>query len=163
YYLYTVDIQNLTDFPLPKEMRDAGYWVTVSALNQAGQVKQTLTRSTFVRDIMQFTRIVSINKFDDSNDAKNWNHIVSRYMGGTFEYVPEHITNVNQLSIISDKTWYITATRSKEILDLPITGVGMTALVENISPYVFRVTLTRVTTTSTVQLYIAYFSNTKNE
>ncbi|PUZ30795.1 hypothetical protein BU606_13260, partial [Staphylococcus arlettae] len=52
YYLYTVDIQNLTDFPLPKEMRDAGYWLTVSAPNQAGQVKQTLTRSTFVRDIM---------------------------------------------------------------------------------------------------------------
>ena len=163
YYLYTVDIQNLTDFPLPKEMRDAGYWLTVSAPNQAGQVKQTLTRSTFVRDIMQFTRIVSINKFSDSNDTTNWNHIGTRSMGGPFEYVPNHITNVNQLGIISDKTWYITATRSKELLDLPITGVGMTALVENISPYVFRVTLTRVTTTSAVQMYIAYFSNTKNE
>ena len=163
YYLYTVDIQNLTDFPLPKEMRDAGYWLTVSAPNQAGQVKQTLTRSTFVRDIMQFTRIVSINKFSDSNDTTNWNHIGTRSMGGPFEYVPDHITNVNQLGIISDKTWYITATRSKELLDLPITGVGMTALVENISPYVFRVTLTRVTTTSAVQMYIAYFSNTKNE
>ena len=163
YYLYTADIQNLTDFPLPKEMRDAGYWLTVSAPNQAGQVKQTLTRSTFVRDIMQFTRIVSINKFSDSNDTTNWNHIGTRSMGGPFEYVPNHITNVNQLGIISDKTWYITATRSKELLDLPITGVGMTALVENISPYVFRVTLTRVTTTSAVQMYIAYFSNTKNE
>ena len=163
YYLYTADIQKLTDFPLPKEMRDAGYWLTVSAPNQAGQVKQTLTRSTFVRDIMQFTRIVSINKFSDSNDATNWNHIGSRSMGGPFEYVPEHITDINQLGIISDKTWYITATRSKELLGLPITGVGMTALVENISPYVFRVTITRVTTTSTVQMYIAYFSNTKNE
>ena len=163
YYLYTADIQRLTDFPLPPEMRDAGYWLTVSAPNQAGQVKQTLTRSTFVRDIMQFTRIVSINKFSDSNDATNWNHIGSRSMGGPFEYVPEHITDINQLGIISDKTWYITATRSKELLGLPITGVGMTALVENISPYVFRVTITRVTTTSTVQMYIAYFSNTKNE
>ena len=163
YYLYTADIQKLTDFPLPKEMRDAGYWLTVSAPNQAGQVKQTLTRSTFVRDIMQFTRIVSINKFSDSNDATNWNHIGSRSMGGPFEYVPDHITDINQLGIISDKTWYITATRSKELLGLPITGVGMTALVENISPYVFRVTITRVTTTSTVQMYIAYFSNTKNE
>lgn len=163
YYLYTVDIQNLTDFPLPPEMRDAGYWLTVSAPNQAGQVKQTLTRSTFVRDIMQFTRIVSINKFSDSNDATNWNHIGSRSMGGPFEYVPSHITNINQLGIISDKTWYITATKSKELLGLPITGVGMTALVENISPYVFRVTLTRVTTTASVQIYIAYFSNTNNE
>ena len=163
YYLYTADIQRLTDFPLPKEMRDAGYWLTVSAPNQAGQVKQTLTRSTFVRDIMQFTRIVSINKFSDSNDTTNWNHIGTRSMGGPFEYVPSHITNINQLGIISDKTWYITATKSKELLGLPITGVGMTALVENISPYAFRVTLTRVTTTSAVQMYIAYFSNTKNE
>ena len=163
YYLYTVDIQNLTDFPLPKEMRDAGYWLTVSAPNQAGQVKQTLTRSTFVRDIMQFTRIVSINKFSDSNDTTNWNHIGTRSMGGPFEYVPDHITDISQIGIISDKTWYITASKSKELLGLPITGVGMTALVENISPYVFRVTLTRVTTTSTVQMYIAYFSNTKNE
>ena len=163
YYLYTVDIQNLTDFPLPKEMRDAGYWLTVSAPNQAGQVKQTLTRSTFVRDIMQFTRIVSINKFSDSNDTTNWNHIGTRSMGGPFEYVPDHITDISQIGIISDKTWYITASKSKELLGLPITGVGMTALVENISPYVFRVTLTRVTTTSAVQMYIAYFSNTKNE
>ena len=163
YYLYTVDIQNLTDFPLPKEMRDAGYWLTVSAPNQAGQVKQTLTRSTFVRDIMQFTRIVSINKFSDSNDTTNWNHIGTRSMGGPFEYIPDHITDISQIGIISDKTWYITASKSKELLGLPITGVGMTALVENISPYVFRVTLTRVTTTSTVQMYIAYFSNTKNE
>ncbi|NHC98393.1 hypothetical protein [Staphylococcus aureus] len=163
YYLYTADIQNLTDFPLPKEMRDAGYWLTVSAPNQAGQVKQTLTRSTFVRDIMQFTRIVSINKFSDSNDTTNWNHIGTRSMGGPFEYVPDHITDISQIGIISDKTWYITASKSKELLGLPITGVGMTALVENISPYVFRVTLTRVTTTSTVQMYIAYFSNTKNE
>ncbi|WP_454909929.1 phage baseplate protein [Staphylococcus saprophyticus] len=163
YYLYTVDIQNLTDFPLPKEMRDAGYWLEVSAPNQAGQVKQTLTRSTFVRDIMQFTRIVSINKFSDSNDTTNWNHIGTRSMGGPFEYVPDHITDISQIGIISDKTWYITASKSKELLGLPITGVGMTALVENISPYVFRVTLTRVTTTSTVQMYIAYFSNTKNE
>ena len=163
YYLYTADIQKLTDFPLPKEMRDAGYWLTVSAPNQAGQVKQTLTRSTFVRDIMQFTRIVSINKFSDSNDTTNWNHIGTRSMGGPFEYVPDHITDISQIGIISDKTWYITASKSKELLGLPITGVGMTALVENISPYVFRVTLTRVTTTSTVQMYIAYFSNTKNE
>ncbi|MGS5040695.1 phage baseplate protein [Staphylococcus saprophyticus] len=79
YYLYTSDIQNLTDFPLPKEMRDAGYWLQVSAPNQAGQVKQTLTRSTFSRDIMQFTRIVSINKFSDSNTTTNWNHIGSTF------------------------------------------------------------------------------------
>ena len=163
YYLYTTDTKNLTDFPLPAEMRDAGYWLEVSAPNQAGQVKQTLTRSTFSRDIMQFVRIVSINKFSGSNNTTNWNHIGSNSMGGPFEYIPSHITNINQIGIIPDKTWYITSSKSNELLGLPINGVGMTCYVENVSPYVFRVTLTRVTTTAQVQMYIAYFSNTSNE
>ncbi|MDW4215508.1 hypothetical protein QI212_05680 [Staphylococcus saprophyticus] len=163
YYLYTVDIQNLTDFPLPKEMRDAGYWLEVSAPNQAGQVKQTLTRSTFSRDIMQFTRIVSINKFSDSNTTTNWNHIGSTSIGGPSDGIPNHITDISQIGIIADKQWYITSDRSRQIKDLPISGVGMTAYVENISTYVFKVTITRVTTTAAVQIYIAYFSTTENK
>lgn len=163
YYLYTVDTQNLTDFPLPPQMRDAGYWLTVSAPNQAGQVKQELVRSTFARDIMKFERIVSVNKFSGANETTNWNHTSTRSIGGPFEYIPDHITKIGQANIISDKTWYITAARSSQLQGLPITGVGMTCLVENISPYVFRITLTRVTTTSQVQIYIGYFSNTTNE
>lgn len=159
YYLYTTDIKNLTDFPLPPEMRDAGYWLTVSAPNQAGQVKQQLTRSTFARDLMRFERIVSVNKFSGSNDATNWNHIGSRSMGGPFEYIPDHITKLRQIGIISEKTWYITSTRANQLQDMPIQGVGMTCYVENISPYVFRVTLTRVTSTAAVQIYIGYFNN----
>ncbi|WP_341636373.1 hypothetical protein [Staphylococcus casei] len=163
YYLYTSDIQRLTDFPLPKEMRDAGYWLQVSAPNQAGQVIQTLTRSTFSRDIMQFTRIVSINKFADSNTTTNWNHSGLSSIGGLSEGIPNHITNINQIGIIVDKQWYITSDRSKQIKDLPISGVGMTAYVENISSYVFKVTICRVTTTAVVQMYIAYFSTTENK
>ncbi|MFQ3845832.1 hypothetical protein AABD41_15150 [Staphylococcus pseudoxylosus] len=163
YYLYTSDIQNLTDFPLPKEMRDAGYWLQVSAPNQAGQVIQTLIRSTFSRDIMQFTRIVSINKFADSNTTTNWNHSGLSSIGGPSEGIPNHITNINQIGIIADKQWYITSDRSKQIKDLPISGVGMTAYVENISSYVFKVTICRVTTTAAVQMYIAYFSTTENK
>lgn len=163
YYLYTSDIQNLTDFPLPKEMRDAGYWLQVSAPNQAGQVIQTLIRSTFSRDIMQFTRIVSINKFADSNTTTNWNHSGLSSIGGPSEGIPNHITNINQIGIIADKQWYITSDRSKQIKDLPISGVGMSAYVENISTYVFKVTICRVTTTAAVQMYIAYFSTTENK
>lgn len=159
YYLYTVDLKNVTDHPLPPQMRDAGYWLTVSAPNQAGQVKQELTRSTFARDIMKFERIVSVNKFSGANDATNWNHIGTRSMGGPFEYFPDHITNIKDIGVISDKTWYITASRSKEIAGLPLDRVGMTCLVENISPYVFRVTLTRVTATAAVQMYIRYYNN----
>lgn len=39
----------------------------------------------------------------------------------------------------------------------------MTAYVENISTYVFKVTICRVTTTAAVQMYIAYFSTTENK
>ena len=159
YYLYTADLKNVTDHPLPPEMRDAGYWLTNSAPNQAGQVKQTLVRSTFERDLMTFSRIVSINKFENTGEATNWNHMGTRSMGGPFEYIPDFITNMNQLGIISDKSWYIDGTRSRQLKDHPVPGVGATALVENISPYVFRVTLTRVTETAAAQIYIAYFSN----
>ena len=159
YYLYTADLKNVTDHPLPPQMRDSGYWLTVSAPNQAGQVQQTLTRSTFARDIMQFKRIVSINKFADTNSTTNWNHMGTRSMGGPFEYFPDHITNIKDIGIISDKTWYITASRSKQIAGLPLDAVGMTCFVENISPYVFRVTLTRVTATAAVQMYIRYYNN----
>ena len=129
-----------------------------SAPNQAGQVKQTLTRSTFARDIMKFERIVSVNKFSGSNDASNWNHIGTRSIVGPFEYFPDQITNIKDIGIISDKTWYITASRSKEIAGLPLDAVGMTCFVENISPYIFRVTLTRVTVTATAQMYIRYYN-----
>ena len=159
YYLYTKDLKNVTDHPLPPEMRDAGYWLTNSAPNQAGQVKQTLVRSTFERDLMTFSRIVSINKFENTGEATNWNHMGTRSMGGPFEHIPDFITNMNQLGIISDKSWYIDGTRSRQLKDHPVPGVGATALVENISPYVFRVTLTRVTETAAAQIYIAYFSN----
>ena len=158
YYLYTSDLKNVTDHPLPPQMRDAGYWLNVSAPNQAGQVQQRLTRSTFTRDIMEFTRIVSINKFANSNEATNWNHVSTRSIGGPFEYLPDHITNMNQLGIISDKTWYIDSARSRELEGHPVPGVGCTALVENISPYVFRVTLTRVTVTAAIQIYIRYYN-----
>lgn len=39
----------------------------------------------------------------------------------------------------------------------------MTAYVENISTYVFKVTITRVTTIAQVQIFIAYFSTTENK
>ena len=158
YYLYTSDMANVTDHPLPPQMRDAGYWLQVSVPNQAGQVIQTLTRSTFSRDIMQFTRIVSINKFSGSNDATNWNHVGYQSIGAIDEDIPSHITNIKDIGIIANKTWYITSARSTQITGLPITGVGMTCHVENISAYVFRVTITRVTTTSQVQMFIRYYN-----
>ena len=164
YYLYTSDTKNLTDFPLPAEMRDAGYWLEVSAPNQAGQVKQTLTRSTFSRDVMQFVRIVSINKFTDSNSTTNWGHVSVDSIGGAREYVPNHVTNMNQLGIIANKRWYCDTATSSRLKDHPNPGVaGWTIDVEPISEYVFKLVVTRVTSTAAIEKYEAYFSTTRNE
>ena len=164
YYLYTSDTKNLTDFPLPAEMRDAGYWLEVSAPNQAGQVKQTLTRSTFSRDVMQFVRIVSINKFTDSNSTTNWGHVSVGSIGGAREYVPNHVTNMNQLGIIANKRWYCDTATSSRLKDHPNPGVaGWTIDVEPISEYVFKLVVTRVTSTAAIEKYEAYFSTTRNE
>ena len=164
YYLYTSDTKNLTDFPLPAEMRDAGYWLEVSAPNQAGQVKQTLTRSTFSRDVMQFVRIVSINKFTDSNSTTNWGHVSVDSIGGAREYVPSHVTNMNQLGIIANKRWYCDTAASSRLIDHPNPGVaGWTIDVEPISEYIFKLVVTRVTSTAAIEKYEAYFSTTRNE
>ena len=164
YYLYTVDTKRVLDFPLPVEMRDGGYFLEVSAPNQAGQVKQVLTRNTYDRDIMQFVRIVSVNKFSGSEGSTNWNHVNYSSMAGRREYVPNHITNMNQLGIIPNKRWYCDTLKSSQLKDHPNPGVaGWTIDVESVTEYVFKLVVTRVTSTTATEKYEAYFSTTKNE
>ena len=164
YYLYTVDTKRVLDFPLPVEMRDGGYFLEVSAPNQAGQVKQVLTRNTYDRDIMQFVRIVSVNKFSGSEGSTNWNHVNYSSIAGRREYVPNHITNMNQLGIIPNKRWYCDTLKSSQLKDHPNPGVaGWTIDVESVTEYVFKLVVTRVTSTTATEKYEAYFSTTKNE
>ena len=164
YYMTTATTMNLTDFPLPKEMRDAGWFLEVSAPNVAGDVKQTLTRNSYARDLMIFQRMVSINKFTGFNNSTNWNHVKSNSINGPAEGVPNHITNMNQLGIITNKRWYCDTTRSSQIQDHPNPGVaGWTIDVESVTESAFKVVLTRVTSGASIQRYEAYFSSNKNE
>ena len=164
YYLYTYDTKRVLDFPLPTEMRDGGYFLEVSAPNQAGQVKQVLTRNTYDRDIMQFVRIVSINKFSGSNGSTNWNHVNYSSIAGRREYVPNHITNMNQLGIIPNKRWYCDTLKSSQLKDHPNPGVaGWTIDVESVTEYVFKLVVTRVTSSTAIEKYEAYFSTTENK
>ena len=164
YYMTRATTMNLTDFPLPKEMRDAGWFLEVSAPNVAGDVKQTLTRNSYVRDLMKFERMVSVNKLSGGSNTTNWNHIKSDSIGGPSEPIPSHISNMNQLGIISNKQWYCDTKRSSEIKDHPRPGIaGWTVDVENITSLAHKITVTRVTSSAAVEFYIAYFSNTKNE
>ena len=164
YYMTTATTMNLTDFPLPKEMRDAGWFLEVSAPNVAGDVKQTLTRNSYVRDLMKFERMVSVNKLSGGSNTTNWNHIKSDSIGGPSEPIPSHISNMNQLGIISNKQWYCDTKRSSEIKDHPRPGVaGWIVDIQNITSSAHKITVTRVTSSAVVEFYIAYFSNTKNE
>lgn len=164
YYLYTYDTKRVLDFPLPTEMRDGGYFLEVSAPNQAGQVKQVLTRNTYDRDIMQFVRIVSINKFSGSEGSTNWNHVNYSSIAGRREYVPAHITNMNQLGIIPNKRWYCDTLKSSQLKDHPNPGVaGWTIDVESVTEYVFKLVVTRVTSNAAIEKYEAYFSTTENK
>ena len=164
YYMTTVTTKQLTDFPLPQEMRDAGYFLEVSAPNIAGDVKQTLTRNSYARDLMIFQRMVSINKLINKETYTDWNHVKSGSIGGPAEYIPSHITNMNQLGIIANKQWYCSTKRSSEIADHPNPGVaGWTVDVESVTETAFKIVLTRVTSGATIQKYEAYFSTSKNE
>ncbi|GAA6823899.1 hypothetical protein HpBTM60_25210 [Helicobacter pylori] len=161
YYMTTADTMKLTDFPLPPEMRDAGWFLHVSAPNVAGTVKQVLTRNTFSRDLMEFVRMVSINKFSDDGST-NWNHVKHDSIGGPAEAVPSHITNMNQLGIIANKQWYIDTDKSSQLKDFPTPGVaGWTCDVENVTGGRFKLTLTRVTSAAPVEMIIAYFDSIK--
>lgn len=164
YYMTTVDTTALTDFPLPNEMRDAGWFLEVSAPNAGGNVRQTLTRNSYARDLMKFERMVSIDKLNGSNSMTNWNHIKTSSISGPSEPIPSFITNMNQLGIISNKQWYCDQARSSQIKDHPAPGIaGWTVDVENITSHVHKITLTRVTSSAAMEYYSAYFSNNKNE
>lgn len=165
YYMTTETTKQLTDFPLPQEMRDAGFFLEVSAPNVAGDVKQTLTRNSYARDLMIFQRMVSIYKLGGVKESyTNWNHVKSNSIDGPAEAIPTHLTNMNQLGIITNKRWYCDTLRSSQIKDHPNPGVaGWTVDVESVTSNAFKITLTRVTSAAAIQKYEAYFSTNKNE
>ncbi|KTW22482.1 hypothetical protein NS341_07460 [Staphylococcus xylosus] len=165
YYMTTATTMQLTDFPLPQEMRDAGFFLEVSAPNVAGDVKQTLTRNSYARDLMIFQRMVSIYKLGGAKESyTNWNHVKSNSIDGPAEAIPTHLTNMNQLGIITNKRWYCDTARSSQIKDHPNPGVaGWTVDVESVTSGAFKVVLTRVTSGASIQKYEAYFSTSKNE
>lgn len=165
YYMTTTTTEQLTDFPLPKEMRDAGWFLEVSAPNVAGDVKQTLTRNSYARDLMIFQRMVSVYKLTgEKENYTNWNHVKSDSIGGPAEGVPDHITNMNQLGIIPNKQWYIDTTRSSQLKDHPAPGIaGWSVDVENVTSNTFRLRLTRMNSTAAGEFWIAHFSSNKPE
>lgn len=165
YYMTTATTMQLTDFPLPPQMRDAGFFLEVSAPNVAGDVKQTLTRNSYSRDLMIFQRMVSVYKLGSTKENyTNWNHVKSNSIDGPAEGIPPHLTNMNQLGIITNKRWYCDTTRSSQIKDHPNPGVaGWTVDVESVTSNAFKVVLTRVTSLAAIQKYEAYFSSNRNE
>ncbi|OPF65942.1 phage baseplate protein, partial [Staphylococcus warneri] len=165
YYLTTSDTLKITDFPVPPEMRDAGWFLEVSASNVSGDTKQVLTRNSYVRDLMKFERMVSIYRLNATDgNTTGWNHVKSSSLNGIAEAVPSFITNMNQLGIITNKRWYIDTSRSSQLKDHPNPGVaGWTCDIESVTANTFKIVLNRVTSGAAIQRYEAYFNANKNE
>ncbi|MEK4101207.1 hypothetical protein MHH32_05600 [Staphylococcus sp. FSL K6-0124] len=165
YYLTTSDTLKITDFPVPPEMRDAGWFLEVSASIVSGDTKQVLTRNSYVRDLMKFERMVSIYRLNATDgNTTGWNHVKSSSLNGIAEAVPSFITNMNQLGIITNKRWYIDTSRSSQLKDHPNPGVaGWTCDIESVTANTFKIVLNRVTSGAAIQRYEAYFNANKNE
>ncbi|MEJ7461437.1 hypothetical protein WL547_11015 [Staphylococcus warneri] len=165
YYLTTSDTLKITDFPVPPEMRDAGWFLEVSASNVSGDTKQVLTRNSYVRDLMKFERMVSIYRLNATDgNTTGWNYVKSSSLNGIAEAVPSFITNMNQLGIITNKRWYIDTSRSSQLKDHPNPGVaGWTCDIESVTANTFKIVLNRVTSGAAIQRYEAYFNANKNE
>lgn len=146
-------------------MRDAGWFLEVSASIVSGDTKQVLTRNSYVRDLMKFERMVSIYRLNATDgNTTGWNHVKSSSLNGIAEAVPSFITNMNQLGIITNKRWYIDTSRSSQLKDHPNPGVaGWTCDIESVTANTFKIVLNRVTSGAAIQRYEAYFNANKNE
>lgn len=71
YYLYTDHTVQIDDFPLPREWRDAGWFLEVKPPQTGGDVIQILTRNSYARNMMTFERVLS----GRTGDISDWNYV----------------------------------------------------------------------------------------
>lgn len=145
YYLYTNDIQNIEDFPLPDKFKDAGWFFDVSPSNTHGNFRQRLTRNSYGRNMVIFERNVS----GRNSSVSEWNYITST--SGKMERLPSFVTKMSDI-IIPGMTFYMTTSDSNRIKDFPESQKGLTGwVIENkqstdggVMQFVYRYNFTSV-------------------
>lgn len=112
YYIYTTDTQTISDFPMSKAWRNAGWFLDVLPGSFNGAMRQILTRSSTGRNMVKFERI--INALDGT--AGPWNFV--KMSAGFWERVPDSINTLSSLNIVGME-YYITTDDSKRFSDFP--------------------------------------------
>lgn len=126
YYLYTNHTIQIDDFPLPREWRDAGFYVDVLPTTTAGSVRQILTRASSARNMLTFERIT-----DSVGNATDWNYVFKN--SGKWERVPSFINKMEKLNIVG-MTFYMTTDDSKRMIDFPNTLKGVAGWIVHVEP-----------------------------
>ncbi|PTK27520.1 hypothetical protein [Mammaliicoccus sciuri] len=117
YYLYTNHTVQIDDFPLPREWRDAGWYLDVLPTTTAGSVRQILTRNSSARNMMTFERIAS-----ETGNATDWNYIPKN--SGKGERLPSFINKLSDVDIIG-MSFYLTTDDTNRLSDFPIDRKGV--------------------------------------
>lgn len=123
YYMYTGDTLNIKDFPLSKEWRGYGWFFDVLPGDINGVVRQVLTRSSFGRNTMIFSRNVDVftNKV-----SVGWSY--HKTYGEMWETPPKSINKLAALNIPGLEI-YLTAEDTKRFVDFPSQYKGVAGFV----------------------------------
>ncbi len=117
YYLYTNHTVQIDDFPLPREWRDAGFYLDVLPTTTAGSVRQILTRNSSARNMMTFERIT-----DSVGNSTDWNYVPKN--SGKGERLPSFINKLSDVDIIG-MSFYLTTDDTNRLSDFPIDRKGV--------------------------------------
>ncbi|WP_204236050.1 hypothetical protein [Mammaliicoccus sciuri] len=117
YYLYTNHTVQIDDFPLPREWRDAGFYLDVLPTTTAGSVRQILTRNSSSRNMMTFERIA-----DSVGNSTDWNYVPKN--SGKGERLPSFINKLSDIDIVG-MSFYLTTDDTNRLSDFPIDRKGV--------------------------------------
>ncbi|HAL08906.1 MAG TPA: hypothetical protein DCO67_02940 [Staphylococcus sp.] len=136
YYLYTNHTVQIDDFPLPREWRDAGFYLDVLPTTTAGAVRQVLTRNSTSRNMMTFERIAF-----QSGNSTDWNYVFKH--AGKTERLPSFINSLKNLTIVG-MSFYMTADDTNRLSDFPNSLKGAAGWMVHIEANVTGAVMQRV-------------------
>lgn len=113
YYLTAGTVKAIDDFPLPPQWRDASWFLIVDPPNASGDIRQTIYRNTYVRNIMTFERLISDQSYGGVSD---WNYVTKQ--SNTSERVPTFINKMEDINIVGI-TMFVYPDDTKRLIDFP--------------------------------------------
>ncbi len=116
YYLSTVNTVQIDDFPLPREWRNAGFYLDVYPSTTVGSVRQVLTRNTSGRNMMTFERIAT-----GEGNSSDWNYVPKN--SGKSERLPSFINKLSDVDIVG-MSFYLSMDDTNRLSDFPIERKG---------------------------------------